>query len=170
MKTLISKTSLALPLAAVLLMAGCAGSMDRKEEEALNRAAGIAVSATERGVAVRLPDDVLFETGKADIREAAKRAITRSAVLVNRSDKMVSVEGHTDNVGAQEYNQSLSDRRAAVVRDALVAQGVDRSRVSTSGFSYDRPVASNETAEGRAKNRRTEIFIMDEGLEKILGK
>lgn len=171
MKMRFPKPALTLPLAAALLMAGCAGShMHRAEEEAMNREAGIAVAASDRGVAVRLPDDVLFETGKAEIRAAAQRAIERSAVLVKRSDKKISVEGHTDNVGTHEYNQALSERRAGVVRDALVAQGVNGERIDTKGLAYDHPVASNETAQGRAKNRRTEIFIMDENLETILGK
>ena len=69
----------------------------------------------------------------------------------------VKVEGHTDNVGAKEYNQKLSERRAKSVADYIISKGVDSSRVTTQGFGFSKPIASNKTKEGRAKNRRTEL-------------
>ena len=69
----------------------------------------------------------------------------------------VKVEGHTDNVGAKEYNQKLSERRAKSVADYIISKGVDSSRVTIQGFGFSKPIASNKTKEGRAKNRRTEL-------------
>ena len=69
----------------------------------------------------------------------------------------VKVEGHTDSVGAKEYNQKLSERRAKSVADYIISKGVDSSRVTTQGFGFSKPIASNKTKEGRAKNRRTEL-------------
>jgi len=72
----------------------------------------------------------------------------------------IQVEGHTDNQGYAAYNQTLSEKRSAAVVEALVAQGVARERMQGKGFGASRPVASNETAEGQALNRRTEIKIL----------
>jgi OOP family OmpA-OmpF porin len=70
----------------------------------------------------------------------------------------VSVEGHTDSVGSDAYNERLSERRAHAVKDYLVHQGIDASRISTVGYGEAKPVASNKTESGRAQNRRAEII------------
>jgi OOP family OmpA-OmpF porin len=70
----------------------------------------------------------------------------------------VSIEGHTDSIGTDAYNQKLSERRARTVRDHMVGQGIAADRITTRGFGESKPIASNETAEGRAQNRRVEIF------------
>ena len=73
------------------------------------------------------------------------------------------MEGHTDNVGSKEYNQKLSERRAKSVANYLIEKGVDKERVTTEGLWFSKPIASNSTAEGRAKNRRTEMkFTINE--------
>ena len=69
----------------------------------------------------------------------------------------VKIEGHTDNIGPEEYNQDLSERRALSVANYLIDQGVDSDRITTKGFGSTRPIASNKTSKGRAKNRRTEL-------------
>ena len=69
----------------------------------------------------------------------------------------VKVEGHTDNIGTKEYNQRLSERRAEAIANYLIDKGVDNSRVTIKGYGFSKPIASNKTAEGRAKNRRTEM-------------
>ena len=79
-------------------------------------------------------------------------------VMKDKPDLRVSVEGHTDSVGSVAYNQTLSERRATTVRDYLVSQGIDASRITTRGFGKSKPIASNDTAEGRAENRRVEII------------
>lgn len=71
----------------------------------------------------------------------------------------VTVEGHTDNVGSEKYNQGLSERRARTVANYLVNRGARKSQVSTKGFGYSRPVADNDTSEGRAQNRRTDLVF-----------
>jgi outer membrane protein OmpA-like peptidoglycan-associated protein len=80
---------------------------------------------------------------------------------LERLDRVVlEVQGHTDNVGGEEYNQKLSLERANAVRDALVQRGVAENRLRTKGFAFFVPVASNDTEEGRAKNRRTVFRVL----------
>jgi OmpA-OmpF porin, OOP family len=83
-------------------------------------------------------------------------------ILTTEGGIAVIAEGHTDAVGTDAYNQRLSERRAAAVKDYLVKGGISASRIETAGFGESRPVASNETAEGRAQNRRVELKIKGE--------
>jgi len=71
------------------------------------------------------------------------------------------VAGHTDSVGTDSYNQGLSERRANAVKDYLTAQGIKASRLTARGYGESRPVASNDTDEGRAENRRVELIVLD---------
>ena len=80
--------------------------------------------------------------------------------LIENPSLRIQVEGHTDNQGSAAYNQTLSEKRSAAVVDALVTEGVHRERMQGKGFGASRPVASNETEEGQALNRRTEIKIL----------
>jgi outer membrane protein OmpA-like peptidoglycan-associated protein len=103
---------------------------------------------------------VNFDFDKADIRPDAAVILDEAASLLNSSPSgSVQVAGHTDSVGADAYNQSLSERRAASVRDYLVAHGVAASRLSTVGYGESKPIASNDTADGRALNRRVELNL-----------
>ncbi len=155
---------------ATALVTGCAsGNLSRSTEEALNRRAGLETRQTEEGVAMRLPDTVLFQFDKAQLHPGAGAALDRSAVLLRRSDKLVSVEGHTDNVGTPEYNKALSAARAKVVYDSLRERGIDAARMNYRGFAADRPNADNTTVEGRGRNRRTEIYLIGESLDTVLG-
>jgi outer membrane protein OmpA-like peptidoglycan-associated protein len=167
MKTRISLTALAVSL---WLLGGCSTGLDRSREEALNQSAGIEVTQTKSGVQVRLPDRVLFDFDQAALRPDSGVAINRAVVLIRRSHKPVLVEGHTDNVGTHEYNQQLSEARAQVVAQALEARGVKPTRVTVRGFAFDRPVADNDSPEGRARNRRTEIVIEGETVDSVLGR
>jgi OOP family OmpA-OmpF porin len=74
---------------------------------------------------------------------------------------VVEVAGHTDSVGTDQYNQGLSERRANSVRDYLVEQGVRASRLTAVGYGENRPVATNDTADGRQENRRVELVVLD---------
>jgi OOP family OmpA-OmpF porin len=74
-------------------------------------------------------------------------------------DKGVELEGHTDSIGTEQYNQGLSERRAASVRDYLQKKGVDSGRITSRGFGESKPIADNKTRDGRAKNRRVEIRV-----------
>lgn len=105
---------------------------------------------------------VQFDLDKADIRPDAAVVLDEAAnQLAASPGTSVAVGGHTDSTGADDYNQSLSERRAASVRDYLAGKGVDASRLSTSGYGESQPVADNATAEGRALNRRVELSVKE---------
>ncbi|MES9969628.1 MAG: OmpA family protein [Candidatus Thiodiazotropha sp.] len=116
---------------------------------------------TERGIVLTL-GDVLFSTGKTELLPGAMTTIDKLAsFLAEYPDKTVLVEGHTDNVGTDEYNQNLSERRAISVKNALMQAGVDGSRIDTMGLGETQPITDNSTSAGRLKNRRVEIVIRD---------
>ena len=129
----------------------------------------ISIDQTARGVQIPLPSTVLFTFGKSDLNTAqAGPYLDKIASLIKtKSSKPVAVEGHTDNVGTLEANQTLSEARAKVVRDALLARGVPAERLKAEGFAFQRPMVSNSSEEGRALNRRVEIMILDEKVENI---
>ena len=105
---------------------------------------------------------VNFDFDRAEIRDDAASILDEAArILGENTDVNVSVEGHTDSVGTEEYNQSLSERRAAAVQDYLAGAGVGADRLSTKGMGESDPVASNDTGDGRAQNRRVELKTID---------
>jgi outer membrane protein OmpA-like peptidoglycan-associated protein len=113
----------------------------------------------ERGLVVTL-GDVVFDVNKAQLKSGGLRTIDKLAAFLERyPDRRVTVEGFTDSTGSAEYNQSLSERRAQSVRDALVQKGIDPARVDTHGYGEEFPKASNETPAGRQLNRRVEVVI-----------
>ena len=114
---------------------------------------------TERGMVVTL-DDVLFDTGSAQLREGAGNNLDRLASFLDQyPDQRALIEGHTDNVGSEEYNQRLSLQRAESVKLHLTRRGITSERLSASGLGLQRPIASNETPSGRQQNRRVEVVI-----------
>lgn len=127
------------------------------------------IAQIDRGVQFVLPDTVLFEVGKADLNERDSAAyLDRIAhLLKTKTNKRVSVEGHTDNQGPAELNQRLSEQRAEVVARALASRGVPSERMTRQGFSFQRPVAPNDLEAGRRLNRRTEVIVLDEKVETI---
>ena len=105
-------------------------------------------------------DDVLFDFDKSNVKPEAAAILDRLvAFMKENSDKKANLSGHTDNVGTDAYNQALSERRVASVKDYVVGKGVDGGRVSGQGFGESKPIADNKTAEGRSKNRRVEIKV-----------
>jgi OmpA-OmpF porin, OOP family len=116
---------------------------------------------TER---LTLRDSIQFDTAKDTIKRESFRVLDQVAKLINEHPelKKIRVEGHTDNVGSAPYNKDLSERRAASVVRYLAGKGVQRSRLEPAGFGFERPVASNATALGRAKNRRVEFRIVEQ--------
>ena len=99
-----------------------------------------------------------FETGKADIKPESQKIIDQIVqMLKDYPDLKISVEGHTDNVGTPQSNQILSENRAKAVMNAIIAKGIDKSRLSSKGWGQTKPIADNNTEEGRAKNRRVEL-------------
>ena len=100
-----------------------------------------------------------FDFNKATLKPEGKRMVDHAIqVMKDRPSMKVSVEGHTDSIGSDAYNQRLSERRAKTVADYMVENGISPSRITTRGFGKSKPVASNDTAEGRAENRRVEII------------
>lgn len=118
-------------------------------------------TVTQNEIQISLSSDVLFDFDKADIRPDAAAALKNVAVVINANPGgAVRIEGHTDSVGAEAYNLRLSERRAESVKAWLAAQeGITAARVVTRGFGKSRPIASNDTPEGRQKNRRVEIVV-----------
>lgn len=119
---------------------------------------------TARGLIVNL-SDVLFDFNSANLKPGAREKLARvSGVLLSQPGLHVEVEGHTDSIGSDEYNQRLSERRASSVHDYLVQQGIAREAVGTSGVGESRPVATNATAAGRQQNRRVELVVTGEAI------
>lgn len=101
---------------------------------------------------------VLFDFDRYDIKPEAYPLLNEGVTILKKNARTkMEIEGHTDNVGSAEYNQRLSEKRAKAVMDYLVKNGIDPERLSDRGYGLTRPVASNDTEEGRAKNRRVEL-------------
>jgi outer membrane protein OmpA-like peptidoglycan-associated protein len=112
-----------------------------------------------RGLIVNM-SDVLFDTGKFSLKPGAREKLAKVAgILLAYPGLTIEVDGHTDNVGGDEFNQTLSEQRASAVRDYLVQQGVSANAVSAKGFGKTQPVASNDNATGRQMNRRVELVV-----------
>jgi len=119
---------------------------------------------TARGLIVNM-SDVLFDTAQHTLRPAAREKLARvSGILSLHSDLMLEVEGHTDSVGGDSYNQRLSERRAESVKQYLISQGVKVESITARGFGKGQPVANNSTAAGRQQNRRVEIVVSGESI------
>ncbi|MEW7974913.1 MAG: OmpA family protein [Candidatus Thiodiazotropha endolucinida] len=132
-----------------------------KAEALRQELADLQAMKTERGIVLTL-GDVLFSTGKTDLLPGAMTTIDKLAsFLAEYPDKTLLVEGHTDNVGSDTFNQDLSERRAISVKNALMQAGVDGSRIDTIGLGETQPITDNSTSAGRLKNRRVEIVIRD---------
>jgi outer membrane protein OmpA-like peptidoglycan-associated protein len=124
---------------------------------------------TPRGLVVNM-GDVLFDTGKSDLRGGAREALARlSGIVLNYPTLRLVIEGHTDSTGSATLNQTLSENRAGAVRDYLVTQGLDAGSLSAQGLGMDNPVGDNSTAEGRQKNRRVEIIVSGEVIGTQIG-
>ncbi|WP_213997706.1 OmpA family protein [Arsukibacterium sp.] len=114
---------------------------------------------TDRGLVVTL-GDVLFDTAQANLKGASSGHLAKLAKFLNdHPERTALIEGHTDNVGSASSNILLSQRRAQAVKAFLVAEGIAGSRLDASGKGLDMPLASNNTADGRAQNRRVEVVI-----------
>jgi outer membrane protein OmpA-like peptidoglycan-associated protein len=117
---------------------------------------------TARGLIVNL-SDVLFDTAKFSLRPEAREKLAKVAGIVSGHPGLrLDVEGHTDNVGGDDYNQNLSEQRGAAVRDYLTQQGMQPGSLSTRGYGKTQPIATNDTAAGRQQNRRVELVISGE--------
>lgn len=120
---------------------------------------GMTARSEARGQVMTISGDA-FASGQSQLRREARDNLQKVIDLINANPgTSVLIEGHTDSQGSANLNQVLSQRRAEAVRDALIQQGVDGSRLRAMGLGKDRPVADNGTAEGRARNRRVEVVV-----------
>jgi outer membrane protein OmpA-like peptidoglycan-associated protein len=124
---------------------------------------------TARGLIVNM-SDVLFDTGKYSLRPGAREKLAKiSGIVLGHPGLRLAVEGHTDNVGGDEYNQRLSENRGTAVRDYLTNAGVPADSVTSKGFGKTEPVVSNDTAAGRQQNRRVEMVVSGEIIGEQIG-
>jgi len=114
---------------------------------------------TDRGLVLTL-GDVLFDTGRAELKPGAARNLDQLAqFLTAHPDRRIQIDGFTDSIGTDSYNQDLSQRRADTVKSALITRGIDPSRIGTQGYGKGYPVANNDDSGGRQLNRRVEVVI-----------
>jgi outer membrane protein OmpA-like peptidoglycan-associated protein len=120
---------------------------------------------TERGIVLTI-GDVLFATGKADLSSDALRSVDKLADFLQKyPNRNVLIEGHTDSVGSDEFNLTLSQKRADSVKETLTSKAIGDERITTRGYGKKYPVASNDTAAGKQQNRRVEVIILNEGVK-----
>lgn len=145
------------------LAGGAIGNyMDRQQAELRHDLAGTGVSVTRMGdnITLNMPGNITFKSGSSELDPSFYKVLNSVNLVVKKYNKtVVEVAGHTDNVGAAEYNQQLSERRANSVAQYLESQGLANNRVVTVGAGETRPVADNSTPEGRQANRRVELTL-----------
>lgn len=145
------------------LAGGAVGNyMDRQEAKLRAQLEGTGVSVTRTGdtIILNMPGNITFATGSADLNPSFFGVLQSVALVLKEFDKtIIDVAGHTDSVGSEQSNQLLSERRANTVGQYLMSQGIMAERIAMVGYGESRPIASNDTAEGRALNRRVELTL-----------
>jgi len=142
---------------------GIGAYQDRQEAELRRQTAGTGIDVSRDGdvIKLNLPDGVTFHFAKYDLKPQFYPALnTVAATLKEYNQTIVEVSGHTDSIGSDAANQTLSERRANAVAGYLMGQGVQRERLEIVGMGERYPVASNDTDSGRALNRRVEIRLL----------
>jgi outer membrane protein OmpA-like peptidoglycan-associated protein len=125
---------------------------------------------TARGLIINM-SDVLFDTGKYSLKPGAREKLAKvSGIILAHPGLNLEIEGHTDSIGSDEYNQHLSEQRADSVRDYLVAQGISGGTISALGLGKTAPVTTNSTAVGRQQNRRVELVVSGEAIGTAVGQ
>ncbi len=128
----------------------------------------LATRDSARGLVANM-SDVLFRSGSFELLPGARERLAKvSGIVLAYPSLHLEVEGHTDSVGSDEYNQSLSERRAQSVRDYLVQQGISQYAIEAHGFGKTAPIASNDTAEGRQQNRRVELVLSGDAIGSVV--
>ncbi len=134
--------------------------MDEQAAEMQRDIEGAKIERIGEGIKITFQSGILFATNSSDLQPAAGENIAKLAMILQKyDDTNILVEGHTDSTGTAEYNQQLSERRAASVATFARSRGVRSDRFTTLGYGEARPVLSNSTADGRQANRRVEIAI-----------
>ena len=146
------------------LAGGAVGNyMDRQEAKLRTQLQGTGVSVTRSGdnIILNMPGNVTFMTNSADINASFYQVLTSVALVLKEFDTtVVDIAGHADSTGPDDKNLELSQRRASSVSSYLGAQGINPQRLIATGYGETRPIASNDTPEGRAQNRRVEITLL----------
>ena len=142
--------------------AGIGAYQDRQEAALRRETAGTGVDVERDGdvIKLNLPDGVTFDFNKTNIKPQFYPALNSIATTLKQYDQtIVEINGHTDNIGSLAANQKISDERAQSVGAYLAGQGVQPVRLEMRGYNYQYPIASNDTEQGRALNRRVEIYV-----------
>ncbi|MDO4789501.1 MAG: OmpA family protein [Porphyromonas sp.] len=137
--------------------------MDKQKKELEQVIPEAKIETVNNGEAIRVTFDsgILFPTNSSTLSATSKTALTRFAQnMKEHPDTDIRIIGHTDNTGRAEYNQKLSEKRALSVFNFLVSQGISSARINSYGVGLTQPIADNSTVEGRAQNRRVEVFIL----------
>ena len=132
----------------------------QQEKDAAALAAIGKVQTVEDEISVVLNNDILFQYGKTDLSKNSKQTLNKAVELLNQiPNRTLVIQGHTDSAGSEEFNMQLSEQRAQAVYDYMLGQGLQIKEVSYKGYGETKPVADNETKEGRKANRRVEFRI-----------
>jgi outer membrane protein OmpA-like peptidoglycan-associated protein len=143
--------------------AGIGAYMDKQERDLRARTAGTDVQVTREGdnLVLNIPSGITFAYDSADVQPQFQRTLDQVASTLSQYNQTyIDVYGHTDSTGSDGYNQTLSERRATAVADYLSSRGVQTARIGTRGYGETQPIASNDTDQGRAANRRVEVKIV----------
>lgn len=143
--------------------------MDKQAAEIERDIEGAKVERVGEGIKITFSSGILFDVDKAAVKGQYKGELSQLATILNKyADTNILLAGHTDSTGSEEYNLELSRNRAQSVADYLTTRNVDPARFTTKGYGKSDPIASNDTAEGRAQNRRVEVAIWaNEKLKKV---
>ncbi len=159
------------------VVGGAAGNyigryMDNQAEEMKKDIAGAKIERVGEGIKITFDSGLLFDTGKATLKDASKENLTNLAEILNKYENTnILLEGHTDSDGSEEYNLQLSRSRANSVANYLQSLNVDPTRFTIMGYGESQPIASNETVEGKQMNRRVEVAIFaNDKLKKVAEK
>ena len=143
--------------------------MDKQAAEIERDIAGAKVERIGEGIKITFSSGILFDVDKADLKAPSRQELAKLATILNKyADTNIMLAGYTDSTGSDEHNLELSRRRAEAVAVYLASRNVSRARMSVEGYGKRDPVASNDTPEGRAQNRRVEVAIWaNEKLKKV---
>lgn len=132
----------------------------RMDNQAKELARVAETKRTEQGLITKLKSDILFETGKSDLKPTAKSNLTEMAAIMKKyPENILTINGYTDSTGSEKVNNELSKRRAEAVKAQLVTAGMPSGTISTVGMGPSAPVGDNSTAAGRQQNRRVEVVV-----------
>jgi outer membrane protein OmpA-like peptidoglycan-associated protein len=139
-------------------------SADAELEDYKKQLPGTQVDRTAEGLKITFDSEILFNSNSSYLTAKAKETIKELVKTINKyGQPNVLIQGHTDATGSAEYNKGLSEKRAASVKTYAVSLGIAANRLQTTGFGLTKPIAPNNTPEGRAKNRRVEVIILPQG-------